>query len=214
MVGLSGSSWCAAAEPGSARSVSRLQLEQAALLEDARQGQRLQRLLSFEEHYIYVHRAAQVIGTAGTDQSRVLFIDKGSRDGLKPDMAVITPDGIVGKLKDVFAHTSQVLEISDQTSGAGVLLESTVCAESCGAMNWASRRSSICFPMSGSSPANASLPAEGIRFIPAGCRLALSTHSRGYAEPSLCRYHCQTGGEPGASGRGPDYYQDRRSDAG
>jgi rod shape-determining protein MreC len=38
---------------------------------------------------------------------------------------VITPDGIVGKLKDVFAHTSQVLVISDQTSGAGVLLEST-----------------------------------------------------------------------------------------
>jgi rod shape-determining protein MreC len=40
-------------------------------------------------------------------------------------MAVITPDGIVGKLKDVYAHTSQVLVINDQTSGAGVLLEST-----------------------------------------------------------------------------------------
>ncbi len=68
---------------------------------------------------------AQVIGTSGTDQSRILYIDKGAKDGLKPDMAVITPDGIVGKLKDVFAHTSQVLVISDQTSGAGVLLEST-----------------------------------------------------------------------------------------
>ncbi len=105
--------------------VGRLQLEQAALLEDARQGQRLQRLLSFQEHYVSATVAAQVIGTAGTDQSRVLLIDKGSRDGLKPDMAVITPDGIVGKLKDVFPHTSQVLEISDQSSGAGVLLEST-----------------------------------------------------------------------------------------
>jgi rod shape-determining protein MreC len=40
-------------------------------------------------------------------------------------MAVITPDGIVGKVRDVFGHTSQVLVISDQTSGAGVLLEST-----------------------------------------------------------------------------------------
>jgi rod shape-determining protein MreC len=66
-----------------------------------------------------------VIGTAGTDQSRVLYIDKGARDGVKPDMAVITPDGIVGKIKDVFRTTAQVLEISDQTSGAGVLLEST-----------------------------------------------------------------------------------------
>jgi rod shape-determining protein MreC len=105
--------------------VNRLQLEQAALLEDARQGQRLQSLLAFKEHYIYSTVAAQVIGTAGTDQSRLLYIDKGSSDGLKPDMAVITPDGIVGKLKDVFSHTAQVLVISDQTSGAGVLLAST-----------------------------------------------------------------------------------------
>ncbi len=105
--------------------VSRLQLEQAGLLEDARQGQRLQALLAFKEHYIYSTVPAQVIGTSGSDQSRVLYIDKGAKDGLKPDMAVITPDGIVGKLKDVYAHTSQVLVISDQTSGAGVLLEST-----------------------------------------------------------------------------------------
>jgi rod shape-determining protein MreC len=105
--------------------VSRLQLEQAGLLEDARQGQRLQALLAFKEHYISSTVPAQVIGTSGTDQSRILYIDKGSRDGLKPDMAVITPSGIVGKLKDVYAHTSQVLVINDQTSGAGVLLETT-----------------------------------------------------------------------------------------
>jgi rod shape-determining protein MreC len=105
--------------------VGRLELEQGALLEDARQGQRLQQLLGFREHYIYATIPAQVVGTSGTDQSQVLYINKGSKDGLKPDMPVITPDGIVGKLKDVFSHTAQVLEISDQTSGAGVLLETT-----------------------------------------------------------------------------------------
>jgi rod shape-determining protein MreC len=105
--------------------VRRLQLEQASLLEDARQGQRLQTLLAFKEHYIYTTVPAQVIGTSGTDQSRILYIDKGAKDGLKPDMPVITPDGIVGKLKDVYGGTSQVLVISDQTSGAGVVLEST-----------------------------------------------------------------------------------------
>lgn len=105
--------------------VGRLQLEQAALLEDARQGQRLQQLLSFREHYISATVPAQVIGTSGTDLSRVLYIDKGAKDGLRPDMAVITPDGIVGKVRDVFRSTAQVLEISDQSSGAGVLLEST-----------------------------------------------------------------------------------------
>jgi len=55
----------------------------------------------------------------------VLTIDKGSHDGLKPDMAVITPDGVVGKLRDVFPTTAQVLEINDQTSGAGVILGTT-----------------------------------------------------------------------------------------
>jgi rod shape-determining protein MreC len=105
--------------------VEQLRLEQAALLEDAKQGQRLQSLLGFREKYIYKTVAAQVIGTAGSDQSRILYVDKGSKDGLRQDQPVITPDGIVGKVKDVFPHTAQVLEINDQTSGAGVLLEQT-----------------------------------------------------------------------------------------
>ncbi|HKR25962.1 MAG TPA: rod shape-determining protein MreC [Acidobacteriaceae bacterium] len=105
--------------------LDQLRLEEASLAEDAKQGQRLQSLLGFREKYIYKTVAAQVIGSSGTEQSHVLFIDKGSKDGIVPDMAVITPDGIVGKTRDVFEHTSQVLEISDATSGAGVLLEQT-----------------------------------------------------------------------------------------
>jgi len=69
--------------------------------------------------------AAQVIGASGSDQSRVFYIDKGRNSGLQPDMAVITADGIVGKVRDVFPHTAQVLAINDQTSGAGVILETT-----------------------------------------------------------------------------------------
>jgi len=105
--------------------IARLRLEQAALSEDAIQGHRLQALLDFQQHYVTATIAAQVIGTSGNDLSRVLYIDKGSKDGLKPDQAVITPDGIIGKLRDVFPHTSQVLLINDQTSGAGVLLATT-----------------------------------------------------------------------------------------
>jgi rod shape-determining protein MreC len=105
--------------------IEQLRLEQAALLEDAKQGQRLQNLLGFRQKYIYTTVPAQVIGTSGSDQSRILTIDKGSKDGLKRDQPVITPDGIVGKVVEVFPHTSQVLEINDQTSGAGVLLEQT-----------------------------------------------------------------------------------------
>lgn len=107
------------------KAIDRLRLEQASLLEDARQGQRLQSLLGFQQKYIYTTLPAQAIGSSGSDQSHVFYIDKGSNDGLKSDMAVITADGIVGKVRDVFPRTSQVLVINDQTSGAGVILETT-----------------------------------------------------------------------------------------
>ena len=105
--------------------IARLRLEQSAFAEDAAQGRRMQELLAFKQKYIATTVAAQVIGTSGSERSRVVYIDKGSADGLKPEQAVITPEGVVGKLRDVFQHTAQVLLISDPTSGAGVILEST-----------------------------------------------------------------------------------------
>ena len=107
------------------QTIDRLRLEQAELREDALQGQRLQAMLKFRENYAYQTVAAQVIGTSGSSQSRIIYLDKGSADGLQPDMAVITGEGIVGKVRDVFAHSAQVLMINDQTSGAGVILETT-----------------------------------------------------------------------------------------
>jgi rod shape-determining protein MreC len=103
--------------------VTRLQMEQVRLRQDADQARRLQALLDFKEKFISRTVAAQVIGTSGTEQSRVIIIDKGAHDGIKADMAVITPDGIVGKVKDVFPLSSQVLLINDHDSGAGVILE-------------------------------------------------------------------------------------------
>jgi rod shape-determining protein MreC len=107
------------------KTIDRLRLEQAALLEDAKQGQRLQALVDFQQKYIYKTVAAQAIGSSGTDQARLFYIDKGTDYKLERDMAVITPDGIVGKVRDVFPHSAQVLEINDQTSGAGVILATT-----------------------------------------------------------------------------------------
>ena len=111
------------------RDLAQLRIEQASVAEDAVQGHRLQALLRFQQRYVGSTVAAQVIGTSGSELSRVVYLDKGAADGLRPDMAVITPDGIVGKVREVFPaaapHTAQVLLISDQTSGAGVILEQT-----------------------------------------------------------------------------------------
>jgi rod shape-determining protein MreC len=103
--------------------VTRLRQEQASFAADAAQGRRLQHLLGFKEQYIGSTVAAQVIGTSGSDRSRVIYLDKGSANGLRPEQAVITPQGIVGKLRDVFPHTAQAVLISDASSGAGIVLE-------------------------------------------------------------------------------------------
>ena len=103
--------------------IDRLRLEQVRLQQDAEQGKRLRSLMGFREQYVDTTVAAQVIGTSGTDLSRVIYIDRGTRDGIEPGMAVITPDGIVGKVSRADKSTSQVLLITDPMSGAGVLFE-------------------------------------------------------------------------------------------
>lgn len=103
--------------------IEQMRLEQVRLSEDAAQAHRLQNLLAFKEQFIAKTVAAQVIGSSGSDLSRVVYIDKGENAGIKRDMAVITADGIVGKVLMVYPAVSQVLLINDQSSGVGAILE-------------------------------------------------------------------------------------------
>lgn len=104
--------------------IEQLRLEQVRLKQDADQAHRLQALLGFKEQFIGETKAAQVIGSSGSEHSRLVYIDKGTDDGLKPEMPVITPDGVVGKVLNVIdGSTSQVLLISDQQSGVGAIIE-------------------------------------------------------------------------------------------
>jgi rod shape-determining protein MreC len=105
--------------------IERLRIEQVRLNEDAEQARRLQALLGFKEQFISKTLPAQVIGSSGSEQSRSIYIDQGSRDGIRPDMAVITAQGVVGKVLRTFRTTSQVLLVNDQTSGVGAILETS-----------------------------------------------------------------------------------------
>jgi rod shape-determining protein MreC len=105
--------------------IEQMRLEQVRLSEDAAQAHRLQALLAFKERFVSKTVPAQVIGSAGSDSQRVIYIDKGEYDGLKRDLAVITAEGIVGKVLQVYPSVSQVLLINDQSSGVGALLEKT-----------------------------------------------------------------------------------------
>jgi rod shape-determining protein MreC len=105
--------------------IEQMRLQQVRLAEDAAQARRLQTLLAFKEQFISRTVAAQVIGSSGSDLSRIIYIDKGEKAGIQRDMAVMTADGIVGKVLLVYPSVAQVLLISDQSSGVGALLEKT-----------------------------------------------------------------------------------------
>lgn len=91
----------------------------------AAENQRLAALLEFKTtHGAALMLAARVIGSdASSGTGRVIYvINRGRRDGVAPNLPVITPDGVVGKTLEVFESTAQVLLLSDKESGVGSLL--------------------------------------------------------------------------------------------
>jgi rod shape-determining protein MreC len=103
--------------------VDRLKLRNSELEGRAAEADRLAALLRFRQDHTEVPMlAARVIGASPSLGSRIAFLDRGSRDGVQKDMGVITPEGVVGKVLDVYPATSQVLLLSDKESGVGALL--------------------------------------------------------------------------------------------
>ena len=88
----------------------------------AEETQRLRTLLDFRNQLPVQTVAAEVIASSPGENANAIFIDKGSDSGLKTDLAVITPQGVVGKIVAIFPHSAQVLLITDPSSGAGVSL--------------------------------------------------------------------------------------------
>jgi rod shape-determining protein MreC len=102
--------------------VGELQLRNRELESQANEAQRLSAMLSFREaHPEAPILAAQVIGASADSASHTLFINRGTRDHIHNNMAVVTPDGVVGKIVEAFPSTSQVLLINDRESGVGAL---------------------------------------------------------------------------------------------
>lgn len=64
--------------------------------------------------------AARVIGNSTVATAKAVFIDRGSTSGIEKGMAVVTPEGIVGKVIAVYPLVSQVLLVTDPTFKVGV----------------------------------------------------------------------------------------------
>ena len=64
--------------------------------------------------------AARVIGNSTVATAKAVFIDRGYTSGIEKGMAVVTPDGIVGKVVAVYPLVAQVLLVTDATFKVGV----------------------------------------------------------------------------------------------
>jgi rod shape-determining protein MreC len=103
--------------------LARFQLRNQQLESRAAEQERLDKLLNFREANASVSMlAAEVIGANADSSSQTRYINRGQGDGLRRDMGVITPAGVVGKILEVFPGTSQVLLMSDRDSGVGAML--------------------------------------------------------------------------------------------
>jgi rod shape-determining protein MreC len=100
---------------------AQIELQQQRALAD--QSRTLQQLLELRDHTPLKMTAAQIIGAAATPDFRTLTIDKGSRDGLRRDMAVIAPAGIVGRVVVPSGRAAKVQLLIDRNAAAGVLIE-------------------------------------------------------------------------------------------
>jgi rod shape-determining protein MreC len=99
----------------------KLQINQ--LQSRAAEADRLAGLLNFRQtHQNVPMLGARVIGTSADTASQTVYLDRGERDGIRRNMGVITPDGVVGKVIDSYRDTSQVLLLTDKDSGVGAMI--------------------------------------------------------------------------------------------
>ncbi|MBI5207173.1 MAG: rod shape-determining protein MreC [Candidatus Firestonebacteria bacterium] len=89
------------------------------------ENQRLRKILNFKKHHSYNLISAEVIGKDPTNWFKTIIINRGTKYGIKKNMAVITPDGLVGKIVEGTKWTARVQLILDMNSSLGVIIQRT-----------------------------------------------------------------------------------------
>jgi len=101
-----------------------LELERDAvrLGEVEQTNQRFRELLGFRDQLEGPAIAARVVGK-DIKLTRSFTLDRGSQDGLRKGMAVLSPYGVVGQILRTSSNTAQVLLITDHNSGIDAVVQ-------------------------------------------------------------------------------------------
>jgi len=101
--------------------LDRVNMENQYLRTELSTADRASSLAIFQQHSPLKTVAAHIIGNTTGTGGQVVIIDRGAPSGVQNGMAVITPDGIVGKVISVYPTASMVRLVTDQTFAAGVI---------------------------------------------------------------------------------------------
>jgi rod shape-determining protein MreC len=88
-----------------------LQLEVDGMRSERSENSRLRHLLDLEQRHPYVLLAADVSGRSLDRLGGSLTLSKGSADGILENRAILTPEGLVGRVERVTAHQARVLTL-------------------------------------------------------------------------------------------------------
>jgi len=98
------------------KQLAELEGQRARMVELETANRHLSDLLELRDALAMNAIGADVIGSDATGMSRTLILSEGASDGLRRDMAVVSTDGVVGKLIAVSRDSSRVLLINDHNS--------------------------------------------------------------------------------------------------
>jgi rod shape-determining protein MreC len=102
---------------------ARILLQQERAL--ASRSEQLEALLGLKKESELETIAAEVIAAAATPEFRTVTIDRGTQAGLRPDMAVLAPGGVVGRVITPGARAAKIQLLIDRNAAAGALIERT-----------------------------------------------------------------------------------------
>jgi len=100
-----------------------IQVQEQRALADRARG--LTELLELKKQMTLTTTAAEIVGGTAVPGFRTITIDKGTRDGLRTDMAVVAPAGIVGRVVMPTARAAKVQLLIDRSAAAAALVERT-----------------------------------------------------------------------------------------
>lgn len=86
---------------------------------------RLKAALGYEGQSPFALVPARVIGRSPSNWWSTVIIDKGTRNLVQPEMPVVTPDGLVGKVVNVDDGSAVVLLVSDENCKVAASVEAT-----------------------------------------------------------------------------------------